>query len=106
MDTPAQFALNPVRSALLSMDYQVGIAYIYGKDPELMPRAATVIASARNFGMRIIHVKAGFRPNLPEVSARSCLIGPIKSSPQHQKLFEGEAGAIHRAVAPERDEVV
>jgi hypothetical protein len=49
--------------------------------------------------MRIIHVQVGFRPNLPEVSTRNLLFAAIKSSPQHQCLFQGAAGATHAAVA-------
>jgi nicotinamidase-related amidase len=106
MDTVSQISFDPNRSALLSMDYQAGLVYVYGKDPDLTARAANVMDAARGFGMRIIHVKVGFRPNLPEVSARNRLMGRIKSSPEHQKLFEGKAGAIHAAVAPVGDEIV
>jgi nicotinamidase-related amidase len=106
MAAAAQLSLHPSRSALLSMDFQAGIVYVYGNDPDLTSRAARVIASARNFGMRIIHVKVGFRPKLPEVSVRNRFFGAIKTSPQHQRLFEGEAGAIHPAVAPEADDIV
>lgn len=106
MGASAQLTLDPSRSALLSMDCQAGIVYIYSKDPGLTSRARSVIAAARNSGMRIIHVKEGFRPKLPEVSRRNPLIGPIKTSPEHQKLFEGEAGAIHPAVTPEGDDIV
>lgn len=106
MDTSAPFSFDPTRSALLSMDYQAGIVYVYGKDPDLTARAASAIQAARSFGMRIIHVKVGFRRDLPEVSARNRLIGPIKNSPEHQKLFEGKAGAIYSAVAPVDDDIV
>jgi hypothetical protein len=36
---------------------------------------------------------------LPEVSSHKLLLGAIKASPQHQKLFEGAIGAIHQAVS-------
>jgi nicotinamidase-related amidase len=106
MDTFAPFSFDPTRSALLSMDYQAGIVYVYGKDPDLTARAVSAIDAARSFGMRIIHVKVGFRRDLPEVSARNRLIGPIRNSPEHQKLFEGKAGAIYSAVAPVGDDIV
>jgi len=48
-----------------------------------------------------IHVKVGFRPGSPEVTMRNRLLGSIKSSPQHQKLFDGPAGAIHPTLGPE-----
>ncbi len=106
MDTVAQPPFDPSRSALLSMDYQNGIVYVYSKDPEMTTRAARVTEAARNCGMRVIHVKVGFRPKLPELSSRNKLMGSIKSSTQHQEFFQGKPGAIHSAVAPQDDEVV
>lgn len=45
-------------------------------------------------------VQVGFRPGLPEVSSRSVLFGAVKSSPQHQKLFQEPLGAIPAVIAP------
>jgi nicotinamidase-related amidase len=101
-----QLSLDPTRTAVLSMDLQAGIVSIYVKDPELLARAASVLQRARASAMRIIHVQVGFRPNLPEVSSRNLLFAGIKSSPQHQRLFQGPIGAIHAAVAPEPDDIV
>jgi nicotinamidase-related amidase len=56
--------------------------------------------------MMVIHIQVGFHPNLPEISPRNALFSSIKSSVPHQKLFEGEAGAIHPAVAPEGNDIV
>jgi nicotinamidase-related amidase len=101
-------SLDPARSAVVSMDYQSAIVSIYAgnQQEELLSRAASVLAHARRYGMTIIHVKVGFRPNLPEVSPRNLLLSAIKSSPKHQQLFEGTTGAIHSAVAPEGDDIV
>jgi nicotinamidase-related amidase len=101
-------SFDPARAAVLSMDYQSAIVSIYGgsQKDELLSRAASVLAQARNFGMTIIHVHVGFRPNLPEINPRNLLLGAIKNSPQHQQLFQGTAGAIHPAVAPEGDDIV
>jgi nicotinamidase-related amidase len=88
------------------MDLQAGLVSIYVKDPDFVNRAAGVLKLARSAGLLVVHVRVAFRPNLPEVSSRNLLLGAIKASPQHQKLFEGAAGAIHQAVAPEGDEVV
>jgi nicotinamidase-related amidase len=101
-----QLSLDPTRTAVLSMDLQAGIVSIYVKDQELLARAASVLQRARAVGMRVIHVQVGFRPNLPEVSTRNLLFAAIKSSPQHQGLFQGTAGAIHAAVAPEAPDIV
>jgi nicotinamidase-related amidase len=103
---PAQLAFDPGRTAVLSMDLQAGIVSIYVKDQELLTRAAIVLRRARASALRIIHVQVGFRPNLPEVSSRNLLFAAIKSSSQHQRLFQGPASAIHAAVAPEPDDIV
>jgi nicotinamidase-related amidase len=101
-------SFDPVRSAVLSMDYQSGIVSIYAgnQQEELLSRAASVLTQARACGMTIIHIQVGFRPNLPEISPRNLLLSAIKNSPKHQQLFQGAAGAIHSAVAPEGDDIV
>jgi nicotinamidase-related amidase len=104
----AQLTLDPVRSAVLSMDLQTAVVAIYAKDQQdpLLARVASVQTRARTLGMRIIHVQVGFRPNLPEASPRNLLLGAIKGSPGHQQLFQGSAGAIHRTVAPQGDDIL
>jgi nicotinamidase-related amidase len=101
-------SFDPVRSAVLSMDCQSAIVSIYAghQQEELLSRAASVLAHARSRGMVVIHVQVGFRPNLPEISPRNFLLSAIKSSPRHQQLFQGAAGAIHPTVAPEGDDIV
>ncbi len=98
--------IDPARSALLSMDMQAGVASAYVKDPEMLARAASVLARTRAAGMAVIHVKVGFRPGLPEVSGRNRLLGAIKDSARHQQFFEGASGAIHGAVAPQGADLV
>jgi len=99
-------SLVPGRSAVLSMDVQTGIVSIYAKDGGLVDRAANVLRRARQAGMLVVHIRIGFRPNLPEVSSRNLLLAAIKASPRHQQLFEGAIGAIHSQVAPEPDDIV
>ena len=95
------------RTAVLAMDCQSGIVSIYAKPPEeFVARASAVLRAARLAGMLVVHVQVGFRPGLPEVSARNRLFEAIKSSAQHQKLFEGNAGAIHLALGPEPGDIV
>ena len=94
-------------SALLAMDCQTGIVSIYAKpQEEFIARASSVLRAARAAGMPVIHVQVGFRPGLPEASSNNKLFAAIKSSPQHQKLFEGTLGAIHPALGPEPNDVV
>jgi nicotinamidase-related amidase len=56
--------------------------------------------------MTVIHVQVGFRPRLPEVSSRNVLFGEVKSSAQHQKLFQDPLGAIPAVIAPKEGEIV
>jgi nicotinamidase-related amidase len=98
----AQLALNPARTAVLSMDIQKTIVSIYAKDrPEFVERAATVLKEARRAGVIVIHVRVGFRPQLPEVSSGNSLFGAIKNSPKWQSIFEGEAGEVHPGLDPQ-----
>jgi nicotinamidase-related amidase len=102
-----QITINPACCALLVMDFQAAIVSIYTKnDAGLIGRAASLLTAARNAGLTVIHFQVAFRPNLPEVSARNMLLSAIKTSPQHRQIFEGAAGAIHPAVAPQGDDIV
>jgi nicotinamidase-related amidase len=102
-----ELSFDIARTALLAMDCQTGIVSIYAKPPgEFLERAATVLRAARNAGMSVVHVHVGFRPGLPEVSDRNKLFAAIKSSSQHQKLFEGATGAINPALGPEAGDIV
>ncbi|HSS52534.1 MAG TPA: isochorismatase family protein, partial [Thermoanaerobaculia bacterium] len=79
--------IDPTHTAVLSMDLQAGIVSIYVKDQaEFLARVVRLLDSARAQGMRIIHVRFGFRPGLPEVSNRNPLLAAIKQSLQHQRL--------------------
>ena len=102
------FTMDPAHTAVLSMDCQAGIVSIYtreAKDPFLL-RVATVLNHARAAGMTIIHIQVGFRPGLPEISSRNMLLGAIKSSEQHQRLFREPLGAIPDSIAPQAGEIV
>ena len=104
---PEPLTFDPARTAVFSMDLQTAIVSLYAKDADAMlGRAGGVLQRARSAGMSVIHVQVGFRPGLPEVSARNALFAAIKTNPQHQKLFEGPAAVIHPAVAPQGEDVV
>jgi len=104
----ATFPIHPAHTALLSMDCQAGIVSIYAKDDKdaFLTRAASVLNHARASGITVIHVQVGFRPGLPEVSSRNALFASIKSSPQHQRLFQEPLGTIPSAIAPKDGEIV
>lgn len=101
-------SIDPAHTAVLSMDCQAGIVSIYAKEDKdnFLSRAATVLNHARATAMMVIHCKVGFRPGLPEVSSRNRLFGAIKSSPQHQKLFQEPLGTIPAVIAPSQEEIV
>jgi nicotinamidase-related amidase len=101
------FSFDTARAAVLSMDLQTAIVSIYAKgQADLLSRAAGVLKKARDQGLTVIHVQVGFRPGLPEISPRNPLFSAIKNSVQHQQLFQGSAGAIHPAVAPQGEDIV
>lgn len=105
METDLTF--DAAHTALLAMDCQTGLISIYTKpQDEFVDRASRVLRAARNAGMLVIFVQVGFRPGLPEVSERNKLLAAIKVSPEHQKLFQGAAGAIHPALGPENADIV
>jgi len=104
MTAPLSFV--PTRTAVLSMDLQTGVVSIYVKDGDFIPRVARVLELARHAGMRVVHVKVGFRPNVPEASPRNVFLSAVKASARHQQFFEGESGAIHSGVAPEGDDLI
>ena len=104
----ATFPIYPAHTAVLSMDCQTGIVSIYVKDDKdgFLSRASSALNHARSKGMTVIHVQVGFRPGLPEASSRNLLTAAIKSSPQHQQLFQGPLAAIPPAIAPKEGEIV
>ena len=94
-------------TALIAMDCQTAIVSIYANpQEEFIERASGVLMAARKAGIPVVYVQVGFRPGMPEVSGRNKLFAAIKSSAQHQKLFEGAAGAIHPALGPEPGDIV
>jgi nicotinamidase-related amidase len=100
-------SFDRAHTAVLAMDCQSGIVSIYaGSDPGFLERAAGVLRAARSAGMLVIHIQVGFRPGLPEVSSRNKLFSAIKTSLQHQKLFEGVAGALSPALGLEPGDIV
>lgn len=100
-------SLVPAHTAVLSMDMQAGIVGIYVPDQAAFTeRAAEVLRRSRGSGMTVIHVQVGFRPGFPEIGPRNRLFASIKNSPERQRLFQGEAGQIHPAVAPVGDDIV
>jgi nicotinamidase-related amidase len=101
-----ELSFDPAKSAVLCMDYQTAIVAMYAGDQEgLLARAASVLERARSLAMCVMYVQVGFRPGLPEVSARNPLFGAIKSSGKYQQMFEGASGEVHPGVNPRKDDI-
>jgi len=94
--------------AALNWNVELDRILLAAKDDKdaFLTRAAGVLNHARATGMTVIHIQTGFRPGLPEVSSRNILFGAIKSSAQHQKLFQEPLGAIPSVIAPKEGEIV
>jgi nicotinamidase-related amidase len=90
------------RTALLVLDVQKGIVE-YGGNPEMLERLATAVEAARGAGVRVIHVKVGFREGYPEICPGTSLANRIARS---GGFVEGESSKIHDAVAPAAGDVV
>jgi len=100
-------ALDPARTAVLSMDMQAGIVSIYAASDEgFTQRAAEILSKCRALNMMVIHIQVGFRPGLPEVSPRNAIFNAMRTSERHQRLFQGEMGKIHPALGPEEKDIV
>jgi nicotinamidase-related amidase len=100
-------AFNIPRTALLALDCQAGIVSVYAKPPEaFIEKALSALRAAREKDMQVFHVQVGFRPGLPEISARNKLFAAIINSPQHQEFFRGASGAIHPQLGPEPGDIV
>ncbi|MGN6313942.1 MAG: isochorismatase family cysteine hydrolase [Rhodanobacteraceae bacterium] len=98
--------LDPQRTAVLCMDFQVGIVQNFagaGADG-LLARTAALLDTARTAKARVGYVKVGFRPGYPEVSPNNLAFGTIRTSGR----FEGDApGAeIHPRVAPHEGDFI
>jgi nicotinamidase-related amidase len=92
--------LDPAKSALLVMDFQVPIVenYAPGKE-QLLDRTETVLKKARATGMQVMYVVVGFRPGFPEISPRNQTFSGLKAR-------GGLDSTIHPRVTPVGDEPV
>lgn len=89
------------RAAILSLDIQNGIVAAYVKDDAFIGRVRATLQHGRRLQLPVIHVKVGFRANVPEASPRNVLLSAVKASVSHQQFFRGESGAIHPGIGPD-----
>ena len=98
--------IDPRRTAVLCMDFQVGIVQnSAGADANgLLERTAALLDAARAAKARVGYVKVGFRPGYPEVSPNNLAFSTIRVSGR----FEGDTpgGEIHARVAPREGDFI
>ena len=98
-------AIEPAKTALLAMDYQLGIVAGYASDQQnLLGRTASLLTAARKAGIAIIYIVVGFRPGYAEVSARNLSFSAIRQSGRFLPSDPGTA--IHRDLAPAEGDIV
>jgi len=92
--------------AVVTLDLQQGVVATYATDPAFIPRAAAVVAEARRARVPVIHVRVGFRPDVPEASPRNRFLGAVKASIPHQRFFSGVSGALHPGLGLARGDLL
>jgi nicotinamidase-related amidase len=101
-----KISIDPTRTALLVMDFQIMTVNGYAVDPEgLLARTAGLIEASRKAGMMVVHVVVGFRAGHPEISPHNLTFFSVVKKANLLVLGEVDA-AVHPAVAPEFGEVV
>jgi nicotinamidase-related amidase len=88
------------RSALLVMDVQPGILDRIADPATYLAQVSEAVRTARSRGVLVIHVVVGFRPGMPEVSARNQAFSFVK---QQQLAYLSEP---RPALTPEGSDVV
>lgn len=103
---PETLHLDPRRTAVLCMDFQVGIVRNFagaGSDG-LLERTAALLEAARVAKARVGYVKVGFRRGYPEVSPNNLAFSTIRTSGR----FEGDApgSEIHPRLTPREGDFI
>jgi len=88
------------RAALLVMDVQPGIVDRIPDRAAYLARVTEAVRAARAAAVPVLHVVVGFRPGMPEVSAKNQSFGALK---QQQPPYLVEPRPL---IAPEGQEVV
>ena len=96
--------LDPSRTALLIMDYQVAIVGGVAAREELLQRVRQALEAARAAKLPVIYVRVGFRRGHPEIGAGNTVFGGVKEA---NRFAEGDPEAeIHPEVAPQAGDLV
>jgi len=89
-------ALDPKKTAVLSLDIQQGILGLVPPAQAVLPQAAQVVESARKGGFLLIHVGLGFAPGYPEVSPQHPRISMLKE--RGLFILGSESAQIHPSI--------
>jgi nicotinamidase-related amidase len=94
------FSIDLDQSAVLIMDYQVGVVAMHAKGSDAALRQASMLlAAARESGIPVIYIQVGFRQDYPEVSRRNPMFSSVKQSGRFLLLDDPDTD-IHPAVGP------
>jgi nicotinamidase-related amidase len=88
------------RSALLVMDVQPGVVDRVPDSAAYVARVTAAVQGARSHAVPVIQVVVGFRPGMPEISAKNQVFGPYKAA-QPAMLIEPKP-----VIAPEGSDLV
>jgi nicotinamidase-related amidase len=93
-------------SALLVMDFQTEILKMLGEPAELLDKVKMALKGARDMGIPIIYVKAGFRPGAPEMNihgkGNASVGGRARWTPEFVEAFM----QVHPDIAPQEGDLV
>jgi nicotinamidase-related amidase len=97
--------IDPQHSALLVMDYQVGILARMPNVEELLAKVAGVITLARRHGMPIGYVRVAFDDaDYAALSANNKGLAGVAAA---RRMYDGDPDtAIHELVAPEAGDII
>ncbi|HWF55396.1 MAG TPA: cysteine hydrolase [Solirubrobacteraceae bacterium] len=98
--------IDPRTSALLVMDYQHGIVAQLPDAEELVERAASVIAFARERGMQIGYVRVAFTGADAEAMPDTSPMAAMVKSRLDELHADAPTTAIHDAVAPRDGDII
>jgi nicotinamidase-related amidase len=101
-----EFTINPVKTAVLIMDYENDILGMVPEDARtaLVEKAGTILKEARRAKLTVIYVAVRFRKGYPEVNLHNKLFSSLKESGH---FLEGTPGAeIDSRVAPQPGDIV
>ncbi|MGP7995886.1 MAG: cysteine hydrolase family protein [Streptosporangiaceae bacterium] len=91
-------------TALLVMDVQRGIVERFGTAPGYLAGLASAVRAARDAGLAVCYVTAGFRDGYPEISPGNKIFAAVAGT---GRLTDGDPGReIHPAVAPAAGDVI